>query len=215
MRSAAPPFGVRPAHVLPASWGCRNGFGGARAAGLAVVVTLLAAQPSWAQRGPVQTAVSAAAVIHAAETGRCAAALPALADWAAAPAAHRLAMGTDYVRCAMLLHHTRQASVALERVQRAYPNGAEVLYLAVHIYSQMASAAPASEVKRGRTNHRTGNSLPQLADARDIDSADPSGAPEPVPPPGLGGNGVGGLSGLDRRLGQSRRQVGLARPGRT
>ena len=103
----------------------------------AIALTALAAAPLWSQSTPAR----AAAAIHAAESGRCAAALPVLRGFASAPASLRRRMGVDYIRCAMLLHRNGPAATALERMQRLYPNDAEVLYLAVHIYSGLASAA--------------------------------------------------------------------------
>lgn len=97
----------------------------------------LAAAPLWCQ----SPSARASAAIHAAESGRCAAALPALRGFAAAAPALRRRMGVDYIRCAMLLHRDGPAASALERMQRLYPNDAEVLYLAVHIYSGLAGAA--------------------------------------------------------------------------
>ena len=79
--------------------------------------------------------------------GRCALALPALrAGW---PAAARLPRsvyrraGLDALRCAMLLNQPRQALHFLPSLQAAFPRDAEVSFLAVHIYSQLASAASA------------------------------------------------------------------------
>ncbi len=79
--------------------------------------------------------------------GRCAQALPALrAGWPAAarqPRSIYRRAGLDAIRCAMLLNQPRRALYFLPALQAGFPRDAEVNFLAVHIYSQLASAASA------------------------------------------------------------------------
>lgn len=81
------------------------------------------------------------AAVPAAESGHCAQALAGLAHFATAPAAIRRRAGVDYIRCAMLLGEASRAARALPLLQRDYPRDPEVLYLAVHVYSGLATAA--------------------------------------------------------------------------
>ncbi|MGH9527410.1 MAG: tetratricopeptide repeat protein [Terriglobales bacterium] len=81
------------------------------------------------------------AAMRAAEGGHCAQALAGLASFSTAPAAVRRRAGVDYIRCAMLLGKPGRAARALPYLEREYPRDPEVLFLAVHVYSSMATAA--------------------------------------------------------------------------
>lgn len=82
-----------------------------------------------------------ATALQAAESGQCAQAIGALAHFASAPAAIRRRAGVDYIRCAMLLGEPSRAARALPALQGRYPRDPEVLFLAVHVYSRLATAA--------------------------------------------------------------------------
>ena len=89
-----------------------------------------------------------------AETGRCAEAMPILKR--SFPQISdkdlKLRIGFDAVRCAMSLNQGDQAVDFLRALNRQFPRAPEVLYLTVHIYSdlslrasqELATAAPAS-----------------------------------------------------------------------
>lgn len=81
--------------------------------------------------------------VELAEQGRCAEALPQLKR--AAPPTGNAEMqrrvGVAGVRCAMTMNQPSDAVFFLERLRRALPHDAAVLYLATHVYSDLASQA--------------------------------------------------------------------------
>ncbi len=83
-----------------------------------------------------------AAAAAEAEAGHCAKALLALAGFDQAPTdALRRRAGMDAVRCEALLDRASAAAADLEALRRRYPHDPEILYLAIHIYSDLATAA--------------------------------------------------------------------------
>lgn len=100
--------------------------------------------PLAAQQAPrsAPTAENLAVAVAQAEAGHCAAALPRLAAFPhAANDALRRRAGADAVRCAALLGRASLAADDLGALRRLYPHDPEVLYLAVHIYSDLATEA--------------------------------------------------------------------------
>src|SRR6266404_3352682 len=89
-----------------------------------------------------------------AETGHCAEAMPLLKQtFSQLPDKElKLRIGFDAVRCAMTLNQSDVAVDFLRLLNRAFPRAPEVLYLTVHIYSdlslrasqELAEAAPSS-----------------------------------------------------------------------
>ena len=86
-------------------------------------------QPSLAERA-----------VNLALAGRCAEAMPLLKQAATGTAdadAKRLT-GKFGVRCAMLLNQQAEATSFLSRLQEDFPNDPDILFLAVHMYSDLA-----------------------------------------------------------------------------
>jgi Tfp pilus assembly protein PilF len=86
-------------------------------------------QPSLAERA-----------VSLALAGRCAEAMPLLEKAAGESAdkdAKRLT-GKFGVRCAMLLNHQSEATSFLSRLQQEFPDDPDILFLAVHMYSDLA-----------------------------------------------------------------------------
>lgn len=108
--------------------------GAARFAGL---VLALGAQAAYCQSTPAEHA------IQLAERGRCQEALPLLKR-AVVPQADkegRRRMGIAGVRCAMTLNQPLDAAEFLDKLNRAFPKDAAVLYLATHVYSDLSMRA--------------------------------------------------------------------------
>jgi tetratricopeptide (TPR) repeat protein len=78
-----------------------------------------------------------------AETGRCQEAVPYLSKPVSRTAGDRLrkAIGVDRVKCAMALNRIDEAAEAMRLLNRAFPADPEVLYLAVHVYSDLSIRA--------------------------------------------------------------------------
>jgi|HubBroStandDraft_4_1064222.scaffolds.fasta_scaffold37035_2 Tfp pilus assembly protein PilF len=78
-----------------------------------------------------------------AETGHCREALPLLkSDLAKAPAADmRKRLGVDGVRCGMTLDDMDTAVDFLRGLNKSFPGDAEVLYLTVHVFSDLSVRA--------------------------------------------------------------------------
>jgi len=86
---------------------------------------------------------SADSAAQLAESGKCRAALPLLKaalPHAASPEA-RKRLGLDGVHCAMALHDLDSAASFIQGLTRAFPNDPEVLYLTVHVYSDLSIRA--------------------------------------------------------------------------
>jgi tetratricopeptide (TPR) repeat protein len=95
---------------------------------------------------PATAADSSAAAERAAklaEAGRCSEAMPLLRKYfpAAADKELKLKLGFDAVRCAMTLNQSDVAVDFLRLLNRAFPRAPEVLYLTVHIYSDLSLRA--------------------------------------------------------------------------
>ncbi|HXM96485.1 MAG TPA: tetratricopeptide repeat protein [Candidatus Dormibacteraeota bacterium] len=88
--------------------------------------------PSMAERGA-----------KLAETGHCAAALPLLKKSFPQTSGKdlKLKIGFDAVRCAMTLNQSDLAVDFLRVLNREFPRAPEVLYLSVHIYSDLSTRA--------------------------------------------------------------------------
>lgn len=78
-----------------------------------------------------------------AETSRCSEAIPALKQ-AVRHLSERplqLRMGIDGVNCSMELDRQNDAIAFLQRLRRRFPKSAEVLYLSVHVFSDLSTRA--------------------------------------------------------------------------
>jgi len=105
--------------------------------------SLVAAQSSSKQHAPATGASTVEQAIDLAATGRCSEALPILnkqsfhlADKDLAYRAHMAA-----VRCAMSLGDDQATFNALMALRREFPNDPQVLYIATHFLSEMATRA--------------------------------------------------------------------------
>jgi tetratricopeptide (TPR) repeat protein len=76
-----------------------------------------------------------------AEHGRCQEALPLLKRAAGADKDLQRRLGVAGVRCAMTLNQPADAALFLDRLNREFPHDAAVLYLATHVYSDLATRA--------------------------------------------------------------------------
>jgi tetratricopeptide (TPR) repeat protein len=78
-----------------------------------------------------------------AETGHCAEALPLLKRSFSGTSDKdlKLRVGFDAVRCSMTLNQSDQAVDFLRQLNRDFPKSPEVLYLTVHIYSDLSTRA--------------------------------------------------------------------------
>jgi tetratricopeptide (TPR) repeat protein len=81
--------------------------------------------------------------VSLAETNRCPEALPHLEQ--AAPRLTdphlRRSVGSDGVKCAMAANRQSQALDFLERLRRQFPSDPEVLYMSVHVFSDLSTRA--------------------------------------------------------------------------
>ncbi len=86
-------------------------------------------QPSLAERA-----------VNLALAGRCAEAMPLLkqASGESADKDAKRVSGKFGVRCAMLLNNQSEAASFLTRLQQEFPNDPDILFLAVHMYSDLA-----------------------------------------------------------------------------
>src|SRR5215472_3277625 len=110
---------------------------------LATIATITQAQVA---KKPATSADSTAITERAAklaESGHCAEALPLLKK--SFPVASdkdlKLKLGFDAVRCAMTLNQSDLAVDFLRTLKREFPRSPEVLYLSVHIYSDLSTRA--------------------------------------------------------------------------
>jgi tetratricopeptide (TPR) repeat protein len=117
-------------------------------AGLAVCGFLILVMGSLWAAPPEERALSSPTSVaqHAvklAETGHCGEALPSLKKSLARVADKELkrAVGLDGVRCAMSLNQPDTALAFLQVITRDFPQDPEVLYLAVHTYSDLSTRA--------------------------------------------------------------------------
>jgi len=99
------------------------------------------------------------AVQHAiklAETGHCAEALPALKKSLAQVADKDLKrnVGLDGVRCAMSLNQQGAALAFLQALTRDFPRDPDVLYLAVHAYSDLSTRASQELAQYARSSYQ-------------------------------------------------------------
>jgi tetratricopeptide (TPR) repeat protein len=103
------------------------------------------AQAQVARKAPAPADASAIAERGAkfAETGHCAEALPLLKKSFPGTSNKelKLRIGFDAVRCAMTLNQTDTAVDFLRSLHREFPRSPEVLYLSVHIYSDLSTHA--------------------------------------------------------------------------
>jgi tetratricopeptide (TPR) repeat protein len=125
---------------------------------LAGPLIFLAGSSCLAQSAPTPSATdlssSVRAVVVQAESGHCAEALPELKKTLGKISDKELKrkVGLDGVRCAMTLNQPTSAVDFLQALMREFPRDPEVLYVAVHAYSdlstlasqQLASNAPSS-----------------------------------------------------------------------
>ncbi|HTT64124.1 MAG TPA: tetratricopeptide repeat protein [Bryobacteraceae bacterium] len=90
-------------------------------------------------RGQAQPSLAEKAV-NLALAGRCTEAIPLLrqASTESADKDARRLTGKFGVRCAMLLNHQSEATSFLSRLQEEFPNDPDILFLAVHMYSDLA-----------------------------------------------------------------------------
>ncbi len=119
---------------------------------LAAIGTLAAQRA--AKRAVPATTSSPAAVARLAESGRCREALPLLkaAMERAADPEQKKRLGVDGVHCAMNLNDWDSADAFVHALHKRFPHDPEVLYLAVHVFSdlslrasqELAITAPAS-----------------------------------------------------------------------
>ncbi len=94
--------------------------------------------------GAAGLAQSPTHAVQLAEQGRCAEALPLLKRTAAVPAGDKdgqRRIGIAGVRCAMTMNQPAEAALFLDRLNRAFPHDAAVLYLSTHVYSDLATRA--------------------------------------------------------------------------
>ena len=105
----------------------------------------IAAEAQVAKKTPTTSDSSAEAGRGAklAETGHCAEALPLLKRSfpGTSDKELKLRVGFDAVRCAMTLNQSDLAVDFLRRLNREFPRSPEVLYLSVHIYSDLSTRA--------------------------------------------------------------------------
>jgi tetratricopeptide (TPR) repeat protein len=111
-----------------------------------LLALISAAAPAQVAKKAATTAVSSAVAergAQLAESGRCAEALPPLKK--SFPQISdkdlKLRIGFDAVRCAMTLNQADLAVDFLRSLHREFPRSPEVLYLTVHIYSNLSTHA--------------------------------------------------------------------------
>jgi len=129
--------------------------------GLAVcgLLILVAAPLCVAQTRAHAASSTPSAVQHAiklAETGHCAEALPALKKSLAQVADKDLKrnVGLDGVRCAMSLNQQGAALAFLQALTRDFPRDPDVLYLAVHAYSDLSTRASQELAQYARSSYQ-------------------------------------------------------------
>src|SRR5437667_12564936 len=125
-----------------------------------LLLLIAAAIQAQVARKPATTADSSVAArgVKLAETGHCADAMPLLKKSFPQTSNKdlKLKIGFDAVRCAMTLNQADLAADFLRLLNREFPHAPEVLYLTVHIYSdlslrasqELADVAPSSSEAR-------------------------------------------------------------------
>ncbi len=109
-----------------------------------ILVSGLAAAIAAAQTPPSKSAAPAAATVaQLAESGHCREALPLLktAVARATEPESKKRLGLDGVHCAMTLHDLDSAAGFIRGLNNGFPNDPEVLYLAVHVFSDLSIRA--------------------------------------------------------------------------
>ena len=107
---------------------------------------LLTGSRSAAQGGDAASSSKSSVAQHAiklAESGHCAEALPSLKRFInqAGTSDLKRSLGLNGVRCAMTLNQTNTALIFLQVLTRDFPRDPDVLYLAVHAYSDLSTRA--------------------------------------------------------------------------
>ena len=94
--------------------------------------------------------------IKLAETGHCAEALPALKKGLAQVSDKELRrnLGLSGVRCAMSQNEQGNALLFLQMLSRDFPHDPDVLYLAVHAYSDLSTRASQELAQYARTSYQ-------------------------------------------------------------
>lgn len=107
------------------------------------------------QHAPANTSVVQRAT-KLAETGHCAEALPVLKKDLAQLADKELkrTVGLDGVRCAMSLNQPDAALAFLQVLAREFPRDPDVLYLAVHAYSDLSTRASQELAQYARSSYQ-------------------------------------------------------------
>src|SRR5262245_27008740 len=116
------------------------------AALLALILSMCSGQRANGQQQSVNEATPAGRGVKLALDGRCTEAMPLLKQAAAGSLDRdfKRLVGKAGVRCSMLLSKQDDATVFLNRLLQEFPRDADVLFLAVHVYSdlsQMSSEA--------------------------------------------------------------------------
>lgn len=119
-----------------------------------VMGSVCAAQPG--QHAPSSTPSGVQRAIKLAETGHCAEALPSLKKSLAQLADKDLkrSVGLDGVRCAMSLNQPDAALAFLQVLTRDFPRDPDVLYLAVHSYSDLSTRASQELAEYARSSYQ-------------------------------------------------------------
>ncbi len=113
---------------------------------VALVILLAAASPAQVDGKPQaqQKATARANSVDLAETGHCAEALPGLKASLRQPTTEnqlKRRIGLDGVHCAMTLNRPADAVTFLQTLTHDFPHDPEVLYVAVHAYSDLSTLA--------------------------------------------------------------------------
>jgi len=109
-----------------------------------ILISGLAAAIATAQTPPSKSATpSAASVARLAESGHCREALPLLKTAVAHASEPEMKkrLGLDGVHCGMTLHDVDSAAGFIRGLNNAFPNDPEVLYLTVHVFSDLSIRA--------------------------------------------------------------------------
>jgi len=119
-----------------------------------VMSSVCAAQPE--ERAASNTPSAVQRAIKLAETGHCAEALPVLKRSLARPADRELkrSVGLGGVRCAMSLNQPDAALDFLQVLNRDFPRDPDVLYLAVHAYSDLSTRASQELARSARSSYQ-------------------------------------------------------------
>jgi tetratricopeptide (TPR) repeat protein len=107
-------------------------------------VSWLIAAVAAAQAPPTKSVTpSAASAVQLAESGRCREALPLLktAMERAPEPETKKRLGLDGVHCGMTLHDLDSAATFIRGLNQRFPNDPEVLYLTVHVFSDLSIRA--------------------------------------------------------------------------